>query len=80
MRMRQLQIIRNNRCTQALGVHQGSYFNTLILLHFFVCIYRGFISETGGDTASKKEKGKKEVKNIPKTVASGEINEDTERD
>ena len=42
------------------GVHRGSYFTTLILLHFIVCIYREFASETSGDTAAKKEKGKKE--------------------
>ena len=36
----------------------GSYFNTLILLHFFVCICRGFTSETGGTPHLKKNKEK----------------------
>jgi hypothetical protein len=36
-------------------------------------------SETG-DTTSKKEKGKKKEKNIPKTMALGEINQDMDTD
>ena len=36
----------------------GSYFNTLILLHFFVCICRGFTSETGGTLHLKNDKEK----------------------
>jgi hypothetical protein len=38
----------------------GSYFNTLILSHFIVCIYREFASETSGDTAAKTKKEKRE--------------------